>query len=45
LFRNRATELQGPNLFATACDESDDGAKHRHDCDLLGHDFTPDVAS
>src|SRR4029079_3094741 len=41
LFRNRTTELQGPNFFTTTCDDCNDGAKHRHDCDLLCHDITP----
>src|SRR5436190_22681302 len=45
LLRNRAAELQGPILLATACDESNNGAEQRHDCDLLGHGFTPNFAS
>ena len=45
LLRNWAAKLQGPIFLSTACDESDDGAEHRHDCDLLAHGFTPDVAN
>jgi hypothetical protein len=45
LLRNRAAKLQGPIFLPTACDESDDGAQERHDCDFLAHGFTPDVAS
>jgi hypothetical protein len=43
LLCNRAAELEGPILLTTACDESNDGAQHRHDCDLLGHGITPDL--
>jgi hypothetical protein len=45
LLRNRTAKLQGPILLATACDESNNGAKHRHNCDLLGHGLTPVLAS
>ena len=45
LLRDRAAKLQGPILLTTTCDERNNGAKHRHDCDLLAHGFTPDVAS
>jgi hypothetical protein len=41
LLRYRTAKLQGPIFFTTACDESNNGAKHRHDCYLLGHGFAP----
>ena len=45
LFRDGSAKLQRPIFLSTACDKCDDGAEHRHDCDLLAHGFTPDVAS
>jgi hypothetical protein len=45
LLRDWAAKLQWPIFLTTACDESNDGAEHRHDCDLLGHGSTPDLCS
>ena len=41
LLRDRTAELQGPVLLATTCNYRNDGAKHCHESDLLGHGSPP----
>src|SRR5262245_58997147 len=41
LLRDWTAKLQWPILLTTACDESNDGAEHRHVCDLFGHGSIP----